>query len=197
MNETFKRIQALDRQQARAFMAVLTERLLINLHFYAALTELPQAHRTINAMALVWEALQTPKTRIDFLLQEEKLTELEEVLASHADSFGARRAGDALIALATLLESMATEREGGAWEIAQLSRHGIEQLVMAQTDDGLSEHEWQQRIVHHPLMADDEAFQAEALALLESRKATRDVCVQLRRLNDHGVSNLGLSLTAD
>lgn len=189
------RIQALEEREARTFMAALTERLLINLHFYAALTGLKQVRCADNALGLVWEALMAPASRIDFLLQEEKLATLEEMLAEDADSFGARMAGDALMALSTLLESMATDRKGGAIEVARLSTHGIAQLVMMQSDDVLNESEWQQRIDAHPLMEDEHDFQDGVLDMLAEIGTSRDSLKALRRLGrNEGVSNLGLSL---
>lgn len=202
MNEQQResRIHALSERDALAFMAALTERMLINLDFYAALTELEpkQAKRAGNALGLVWEALMAPQAQVDFLLQEEKLAALEERLAEDDDSFGARMAGDALMALSTLLESMATERKGGAIEVERLSAHGVAQLVMMQSDDELSESEWQQRIDEHPLMADESDFQDSILDALYEAGTSRDALKTLRRLgHNEGASNLGLSLNDD
>lgn len=199
MNEQQResRIYALGERDALAFMATLTERMLINLHFYAALTALERQHvkRADNALGLVWEALMTPHARIDFLLQEEKISILEQRLAEEDDSFGARMAGDALMALSTLLESMATERKGGAIEVARLSSHGVVQLIMMQSDEELTESAWQRRIDDHPLMADEQDFQDGVLDTLYEQGTARDALKVLRRLGqNHGVSNLGLSL---
>lgn len=199
MNEQQResRIHALSERDAQAFMAALTERMLINLHFYAALADLEpkQVKRADNALGLVWEALMTPRAQVDFLLQEEKLAALEERLAEDADSFGARMAGDALMALSTLLETMATERKGGAIEVARLSAHGVAQLVMMQSDDELNESVWQQRIDEHPLMADECDFQDSILDALYETGTSRDALKTLRRMGQNeGISNLGLSL---
>ena len=202
MNEQQResRIYALSERDALAFMATLTERMLINLHFYAALTDLEpkQVRRADNAFGLVWEALMTPQAQIDFLLQEEKLAALEERLSEDEDSFGARMAGDALMALSTLLESMATERKGGAIEVARLSSHGIAQLVMMQSDEELTASAWQRRIDEHPLMMDEHDFQEGVLDMLYEQGTSREALKVLRRLGQNeGVSNLGLSLNEE
>ncbi|WP_414502227.1 YjaG family protein [Zymobacter sp. IVIA_5232.4 C2] len=202
MNEQQResRIHALSERDAQAFMAALAERMLINLHFYVALSELEQKQvkRADNALGLVWEALMTPQAQIDFLLQEEKLAALEERLAEDEDSFGARMAGDALMALSTLLESMATDRKGGAVEVSRLSAHGVAQLVMMQSDEALAESEWQQRIDAHPLMADECDFQDGILDALYEAGTSREALKMLRRMGQNdGVSNLGLSLNDD
>lgn len=202
MNELQResRIHALSERDAQAFMAALAERMLINLHFYAVLAELEakQVKRADNALGLVWEALMTPQAQIDFMLQEEKLAALEERLAEDDDSFGARMAGDALMALSTLLETMATERKGGAVEVARLSAHGVAQLVMMQSDEELSESAWQQRIDEHPLMADEGDFQDSILDALYEAGTSREALKMLRRMGQNeGVSNLGLSLGDD
>ena len=202
MNEQQResRINALSERDAQAFMAALTERMLINLHFYAALAELDskQVKRADNALGLVWEALMTPRAQIDFLLQEEKLATLEARLAEDEDSVGARMAGDALMALSTLLETMATDRKGGAIDVARLSVHGVAQLVMLQSDDSLTESAWQQRINAHPLMADESDFQDSILDTLHETGTSRDALKALRRMGQNeGVSNLGLSLHDD
>ena len=190
-----RHIEALSHRNALVFMAILIERMLINLRFYAALTGLEQARRADTALALVWEALMTPAARIDFLLQEEKLAALEKALEEAGDSFGARTAGDALLALSTLLESMATDRKDGAIEVARLSRHGIAALVMAQSDEVLSASEWQQRIEAHPLMDDERAFQASVLDRLAEDGTSPEALKALRHFGRNGgVSNLGLSL---
>lgn len=199
MNEQQResRIHALSERDAQAFMAALTERMLINLHFYAALADLEQKQvkRANNALGLVWEALMMPHGQVDFLLQEEKLAALEARLAEDADSFGARMAGDALMALSTLLETMATERKGGVIEVARLSAHGVAQLVMIQSDEALSESVWQQRIDEHPLMADERDFQDSILDALYETGTSREALKVLRRMGQNdGVSNLGLSL---
>lgn len=191
------RIYDLSERDAIAFMAALVERMLINFRFYVSVCPFEGARRADSAIGLVWESLLTRQSRIDFTLQGEKLAVFEQLLDEQGDdSFGAQMAGDALVALSILLESLATERRGGAIEIAQLSRHGVIRLITLQDDDASDQEALDALLEAHPLTQDERAFEEEVLDLIaQEGSETRDAIQALRRLGQNeGVSNLGLTL---
>lgn len=192
-----QRIYALSERDTIAFMAAMVERMLINFRFYIAVCPLENARRADSAMGLVWEALTTRNARIDFGLQGEKLALFEQIFEEQEDeSFGAQMAGDALLALSILLETLATERKGGASEVARLSRHGVVRLITLQDADAHALDALDALIDEHPLMGDERNFEDSVLAQIEQEGCiTRDAVRELRRLGQNeGVSNLGLSL---
>lgn len=192
-----QRIYALSERDTIVFMAAMVERMLINFRFYIAVCPFDNARRADSAMGLVWEALTTRQARIDFGLQSEKLAVFEQSFEEQGDeSFGGQMAGDALLALSILLETLATERKGGAIEIARLSRHGVIRLITLQDDDQHENDALDALIDEHPLMSDERDFEASVLAQIEQEgSVTRDAIRELRRLGrNEGVSNLGLSL---
>jgi len=186
-----QRLQALSAAQQQAFMAALCERLLPNYALYAQMAESgnPAALRAI--LDLVWERLSVREARIDFERQAEKLAELEP--ASVDDSFGARRATEAVVALASLLDTLRGEAPEAVLEVSRISKSGVRayiELTEGEEDAG----KLAALIREHPLMADEDSFQDAVLEAAEGQ-LDRESLKALRKLGRNGgVSNLGLSL---
>lgn len=186
-----QRLQALSAAQQQAFMAALCERLLPNYALYAQVAESgnPAALRAI--LDLVWERLSVREARIDFERQAEKLAELEP--ASVDDSFGARRATEAVVALASLLDTLRGEAPEAVLEVSRISKSGVRayiELTEGEEDAG----KLAALIREHPLMADEDSFQDAVLEAAEGQ-LDRESLKALRKLGRNGgVSNLGLSL---
>ncbi len=186
-----QRLQALSAAQQQAFMAALCERLLPNYALYAQMAESgnPAALRAI--LDLVWERLSVREARIDFERQAEKLAELEP--ASVDDSFGARRATEAVVALASLLDTLRGEAPEAVLEVSRISKSGVRayiELTEGEEDAG----KLAALIREHPLMADEDSFQDAVLEAAEGQ-LDRESLKGLRKLGRNGgVSNLGLSL---
>ncbi|QTF93120.1 YjaG family protein [Halomonas sp. BM-2019] len=196
MSGFYQRLQRLESRRQQAFMAALCERLLPNHAFYhqaryAQTTGRgnPQALRAI--LDLVWERLAVKDARIDFALQAEKLA--EQAPSADDDSFGARRASEAVAALSALLDTLQGEAPEAVLEVSKASRGGVRAFI--ELTEGEEDGERLAALVRdHPLMADENDFQDAVLEAVEGPLG-RDELKALRRLGrNEGVSNLGLSL---
>lgn len=186
-----QRLVGLSLPQQQAFMAALTERLLPNYALYAETT----GHEDISGMRavldLVWEQLAVKNARIDFDKQAEKLAELEP--PAQDDSFGARRASDAVVALSAILDTLRGVSPEAVLEVSRVSKAGVRAFI--ELTEGEEDAQALSKLVKsHPLMEDENDFQD---AVLESAEAPldKDSIKALRKLGrNDGVSNLGLSL---
>ncbi|MCA1768689.1 MAG: YjaG family protein [Halomonas sp.] len=196
MSGFYQRLQELEPRSQQAFMAALCERLLPNYGFYCQALNAgtpdqgnPQALRAI--LDLVWERLAVRDAKIDFALQAEKLAALAPPAGD--DSFGARRASEALSALSALLDTLQGEAPEAVLEVSKTSRGGVRAFI--ELTEGEEDGERLAALVRdHPLMADENDFQDAVLEAVDEPLG-RDELKALRRLGrNDGVSNLGLSL---
>ena len=196
MSGFYQRLQELEPRSQQAFMAALCERLLPNYGFYCQARNAqaldpgnPPALRAI--LDLVWERLAVRDAKIDFALQAEKLAALAP--PAEDDSFGARRASEALSALSALLDTLQGEAPEAVLEVSKASRGGVRAFI--ELTEGEEDVERLAALVRdHPLMADENDFQDAVLEAIEGPLG-RDELKTLRRLGRNGgVSNLGLSL---
>lgn len=195
MSGFYQRLQALEPRRQQAFMAALCERLLPNYGFYCQALDAqgagqgnPRALRAI--LDLVWERLAVKEAKIDFALQAEKLAELAP--GEEDDSFGARRASEAVAALSALLDTLQGEAPEAVLEVSRASRGGVRAFI--ELTEGEEDGQRLAALVRdHPLMADENDFQDAALEAAEGPLG-RDELKALRRLGrNDGFSNLGLS----
>lgn len=190
MSGFYQRLQALEPRRQQAFMAALCERLLPNYALYAQTADQgnPRALRAI--LDLVWERLSVKEAKIDFALQAEKLAELAP--GEEDDSFGARRASEAVAALSALLDTLQGEAPEAVLEVSRASRGGVRAFI--ELTEGEEDGQRLAALVRdHPLMADENDFQDAALEAAEGPLG-RDELKALRRLGrNDGFSNLGLS----
>lgn len=184
-----QRLQALAAHQRQAFMAALCERLLPNYTLYAQMTGAGNPAGVRAILDLVWEQLSVREARIDFERQAEKLAELEP--PADDDSFGARRAVEVVVALASLLDTLRGEAPDAVLEVSRISKSGVRAFIeMTESEEDASR--LSKLVREHPLMADENDFQDAVLEAAE-KPLDRDALKALRRLGrNDGVSNLGL-----
>ncbi|UYG03483.1 YjaG family protein [Halomonas sp. LR3S48] len=184
-----QRLQALAPRQQQAFMAALCERLLPNYALYAKMTGAGNPAGVKAILDLVWEQLSVREARIDFERQAEKLAELEP--PSDDDSFGARRAMEVVVALASLLDTLRGDSPDAVLEVSRISKAGVRafiELAEGEEDAG----KLAKLVREHPLMADENDFQDAVLEAAES-PLDPDTLKAIRRLGrNDGISNLGL-----
>ncbi|RTQ97558.1 YjaG family protein [Halomonas nitroreducens] len=187
----FQRLQALPPRRQQAFMAALCERLLPNYAFYAETTGHGDVKGLRAVLDLVWERLAVKEACIDFERQAEKLAELEPPAGD--DSFGARRALEAVVAISALLDTLRGEAPEAVLEVSRTSRGGVRAFI--ELTEGEEDGERLTALVReHPLMVDENDFQDAVLEAVEG-ELDRDGLKALRRLGrNEGVSNLGLGV---
>ncbi|MCG6659819.1 YjaG family protein [Halomonas campisalis] len=196
MSGFHQRLLTLDPRRQQAFMAALCERLLPNYVFYHQALQgesgghvNPAGLRAI--LDLVWERLSVKEASIDFDRQAEKLAELEP--PADDDSFGARRALEAVVALSALLDTLRGEAPEAVLEVSRTSKGGVRAFIEL-TEGEEDPRRLSELIKQHPLMAEENDFQDAVLEAVEGR-LDRESLKVLRRLGrNEGVSNLGLSL---
>ncbi|AOM02520.1 DUF416 family protein [Cobetia marina] len=191
------RLEALAPVRRTAFMATLTERLLPNAGFYAEANGTASALETTRELRklldLVWEQLRVRDAKIDFSLQAEKVTAFEP--DEHDDSFGARRALEAVMALTACIDVLISEEPEAALKVSRLSADGVRALIDLQAGEGIEQEALEAMIREHPLMVDERDFQDAVLESVEAPRLERDDWRALKRLGrNEDVSNLGLSL---
>nr|WP_298380892.1 YjaG family protein [uncultured Halomonas sp.] len=187
------RLRQLNRRQQLAFMAALCERLLPNYALYVQMTGQGDVQGLRVILDLVWEALQVRDARIDFARQAEKLAGFEP--PDDDDSFGARRATEAVVALSAILDALQGDAPEAPLEVSQVSRNGVQAFIeMTEGSDDDDAERNAARLRDHPLMDEEHDFQAMVLEHAETT-LDREALKSLRRQgHNEGVSNLGLSL---
>lgn len=191
-----QRLKQLEPRRQQAFMAALCERMLPNYIFYnRALYADSSGQGDLYGLRvildLVWEHLLVKGARIDFDRQAEKLAELEP--PAEDDSFGARRALEAVVALSALLDTLRGEASEAVLEVSRASRSGVRAYIEL-TEGEEDAVRLGELVRSHSLMADENDFQDAVLEAVEGPLG-RDELKTLRRLGrNEGVSNLGLTL---
>ncbi|MFG6668444.1 YjaG family protein [Halomonas sp. HNIBRBA4712] len=187
----YQLLQTLPLTAQQAFMAALCERLIPNYTLYEQTTGHGDSHTLKTVLSLVWERLQVPGASIDFARQAEKLAECEPL--PEDESFGARRALDAVVAVNALLDTLQGEAGEAVLDVSRTSRAGVRAFIEL-TEGEVDAKKLALIIRDHPLMEDENDFQD---AVLEAVSGPLDKAAlkELRRLGRNGgVSNLGLSL---
>ncbi|HSH48095.1 MAG TPA: YjaG family protein [Halomonas sp.] len=190
-NGFHRRLRALQPRAQQAFMAALCERLMPNYRLYAQTSGQGEVRVLRSILDLVWERLLVKEARIDFDLQADKLAGCYP--PAEDDSFGARRATEAVAALSALLDTLRGESPEAIVEVSRASRGGV-QAFIAMTEGDEDDRALAARVRAHPLMADENGFQDAVLEAVEA-PLDRDALKALRRLGrNEGVSNLGIVL---
>lgn len=186
-----QRLHALAPQAQQAFMAALCERMMPNYALYSQASGQGDTKALNSVLALVWERLQVRDARIDFDLQADKLAACQP--PAEDDSFGARRAMEAVAALTALLDTLRGGSQEAVIEVSRTSRSGV-QAFIAMTEGEENSEALAAKMREHPLMADENDFQDAVLEAVEA-PLDRDALKALRKLGrNEGFSNLGISL---
>ncbi|WP_158772514.1 YjaG family protein [Cobetia sp. L2A1] len=191
------RLDALAPVRRTAFMATLTERLLPNAGFYAeangTASALDATRELRKLLDLVWEQLRVREAKIDFSLQAEKVAVFEPDEAD--ESFGARRALEAVMALTACIDVLVSEESEAALKVSRLSADGVRALIDLQAGEGVEQEALEALIREHPLMEDEHDFQDTVLESVEVPRLESNDWRALKQLGrNEDVSNLGLSL---
>ncbi|SDK71171.1 YjaG family protein [Billgrantia gudaonensis] len=194
MSGFHERLLTLSSRRQQAFMAALVERLLPNYALYAQTAGHGDVHGLRAILDLVWERLAVQGAKIDFERQAEKLAGLEP--PGDDDSFGARRALEAVVALSALLDTLQGEAPDAVLEVSRTSKGGVRAFIEL-TEGEENGQRLAALVREHPLMKEENAFQDAVLEAAEEGVLDRDALKALRRLGrNEGVSNLGLSAEA-
>ncbi|WP_404472919.1 YjaG family protein [Vreelandella venusta] len=190
----YQRLQLLPLPAQQAFMAALCERLLPNYALYEQTTGHGDSHTLRTVLSLVWERLSVPNASIDFARQAEKLAECEP--PEEDDSFGARRALDAVVSVSALLDTLQGESVEAVLDVSRTSRAGVRAFI--ELTEGEEDAQALALIIRdHPLMADENNYQDAVLDAV-SEPITKASLKEIRQLGRNGgISNLGLSLNEE
>lgn len=187
----YQRLQQLPLASQQAFMAALCERLLPNYALYEQTSGHGDGHTLRAVLNLVWERLSVPNASIDFARQAEKLAECEP--PEDDESFGARRALDAVVSISALLDTLQGESSEAVLDVSRTSRAGVRAFIEL-TEGEEDANALALLIRDHPLTEDENNFQDAVLEEV-SQPLTKDTLKDIRQLGRNGgVSNLGLSL---
>ncbi|SDO39563.1 YjaG family protein [Vreelandella arcis] len=187
----YQRLQQLPLVAQQAFMAALCERLLPNYALYEQTTGYGDGHTLRTVLNLVWERLSVPNASIDFARQAEKLAECEP--PEDDESFGARRALDAVVSISALLDTLQGESPEAVLDVSRTSRAGVRAFIEL-TEGEEDANALALLIRDHPLTEDENNFQDAVLEEV-SQPITKDSLKAIRQLGRNGgISNLGLSL---
>ncbi|WKD27700.1 YjaG family protein [Halomonas sp. KG2] len=187
----YQRLQQLPLPAQQAFMAALCERLLPNYALYQQTTGLGDEHTLQTVLSLVWERLSVSNASIDFARQAEKLAECEP--PEDDESFGARRALDAVVSVSALLDTLLGESPEAVLDVSRTSRAGVRAFI--ELTEGEEDAQALALIIRdHPLMADENDFQDAVLDAV-SEPINKTSLKEIRQLGrNNGISNLGLTL---
>ncbi len=187
----YQRLQVLPLAAQQAFMAALCERLLPNYALYEQTTGQGDGHTLRTVLNLVWERLSVPGASIDFARQAEKLAECEP--PAEDESFGARRALDAVVSISALLDTLQGDSPEAVLDVSRTSRAGVRAFIEL-TEGEEDAQKLALLIRDHPLMEDENAFQDAVLEAV-SEPLNKAALKEVRTLGrNDGISNLGLSL---
>lgn len=190
----YQQLQLLPLSAQQAFMAALCERLLPNYALYEQTTGHGDGHTLRTVLNLVWERLSVPGASIDFARQAEKLAECEP--PAEDESFGARRALDAVVSISALLDTLQGDSPEAVLDVSRTSRAGVRAFIEL-TEGEEDAQKLALLIRDHPLMADENDFQDAVLEAV-GKPLNKAALKEIRQLGRHnGISNLGLSLEDD
>ena len=187
----YQRLQLLPLPAQQAFMAALCERLLPNYALYEQTSGHGDGHTLRTVLNLVWERLSVPNASIDFARQAEKLAECEPPEGD--ESFGARRALDAVVSISALLDTLQGESPEAVLDVSRTSRAGVRAFIEL-TEGEVDAQALALLIRDHPLMEDENDFQDAVLEAV-SEPINKASLKEIRTLGrNNGISNLGLTL---
>lgn len=185
---TFARVRALQGWKAIAFSAALLERMLPNYQLFCDSTGFEDEGVCRHCLNLIWESLKSPKSRINFSLQLDKVEEATPDTQDY-DFYGVYPAIDAAIGLAAAINLITRQDEQGAVVVSKLSQGSVEAYLL------LTEEATDENVKTHPLMTFEIEVQQELLDYLETCRQNAAAADELCNLAlEAGISNIGLEL---
>lgn len=185
---TFARVRELEGWKAIAFSAALLERMVPNYELFCNATDIEESDVLRKCLNLIWESLLSPKSKINFSLQLEKVEEATPDTADF-DSFGVYPAIDAAIGVSACLNLILKQDLQGAVVISKLSQGSVENYLLA---TGEADND---NVRIHPLMVFEIEVQAELLDYLVDATNQKEACKHAKTLAlEEGISNLGIAI---
>ncbi|WP_438864584.1 YjaG family protein [Neptunicella sp.] len=187
---TFARVRELSGWQAIAFAATLVERMLPNYQLFCEASEFGDPEQYRKTLNSIWESLASPKSKINFAAQLEKI-EVAIPDAADFDVYGVYPAIDVCMSMTALILLIMDDDPQGAVVVSKLSQGSVEAFIEAATEGDVDD----QQIKQHPLMQWEISFQTELLDVIAKAKPSADVFKQLKAMaTEEGMSNIGIDL---
>lgn len=191
---TFQQVRELDGWRANAFACALVQRMLPNYQLFCEATEFADATELSNLVNLLWEALMTPKTKINHSVQLDKVEEATPEVKDF-DNYGVYPALDFSVSLEAALNLLSGDDPQGAVVISKVSQGTVEAFIDVTAEQELSNEE----IKAHPMMQREIVFQQALLEKIRELK-TRDKA-GLQDIRHFacldGMSNIGIAMDAE
>ena len=185
---TFAQVRALEGADAIAFSAALLQRMVPNYQLFCELTEFAEPDTLSKCLDLIWESLCSPKSKINFATQLEKVEEATPDVSDY-DSFGVYPALDAAIAMSSAINLIMKVDPHGAVVVSKLSQGSVEAYLLASgeaTEDDVK---------IHPLMQFEIAIQQEFLDAVTTKAPMTQKVSKLKTIAaSEGISNIGLEI---
>ncbi|MBR9791935.1 MAG: YjaG family protein [Gammaproteobacteria bacterium] len=185
---TFAQVRALEGTDAIAFSAALLQRMVPNYQLFCELTEFAEPDTLSKCLDLIWESLCSPKSKINFATQLEKVEEATPDVSDY-DSFGVYPALDAAIAMSSAINLIMKVDPHGAVVVSKLSQGSVEAYLLASgeaTEDDVKT---------HPLMQFEIAIQQELLDAVTTKAPMTQKVSKLKNIAaSEGISNIGLEI---
>lgn len=185
---TFAQVRALEGADAIAFSAALLQRMVPNYQLFCELTEFAEPDTLSKCLGLIWESLCSPKSKINFATQLEKVEEATPDVSDY-DSFGVYPALDAAIAMSSAINLIMKVDPHGAVVVSKLSQGSVEAYLLASgeaTEDDVKV---------HPLMQFEIAIQQELLDAVTTKAPMTQKVSKLKTIAaSEGISNIGLEI---
>ena len=187
---TFAQVRALEGADAIAFSAALLQRMVPNYQLFCELTEFAEPDTLSKCLDLIWESLCSPKSKINFATQLEKVEEATPDVSDY-DSFGVYPALDAAIAMSSAINLIMKVDPHGAVVVSKLSQGSVEAYLLASgeaTEDDVK---------MHPLMQFEITIQQELLDAVTTKAPMTQKVSKLKNIAaSEGISNIGLEINA-
>ena len=185
---TFAQVRALEGADAIAFSAALLQRMVPNYQLFCELTEFAEPDTLSKCLDLIWESLCSPKSKINFATQLEKVEEATPDVSDY-DSFGVYPALDAAIAMSSAINLIMKVDPHGAVVVSKLSQGSVEAYLLASgeaTEDDVKV---------HPLMQFEIAIQQELLDAVTTKAPMTQKVSKLKTIAaSEGISNIALEI---
>lgn len=186
----FQQVRELRDWQAVAFSATLLERMLPNYTLFCEVTEFADPSQYRNTLNAIWDWLSSPKSKINFSVQLDKVEELVPD-ASDFDNYGVYPAIDVAMSMSATILLILGDDPQGAVVVSKLSQGGVEAFIEASAENTLNPED----IKQHPLMLWEIETQQELLILLNSNPKGAETCKQLKALaTAEEMSNIGIEM---
>lgn len=187
----FQEVRELEGWQAVAYAATLLERMLPNYTLFCEVTEFADPSLYRNSLDAIWDWLSSPKAKINFAAQLEKIETAVPDVADF-DTYGVYPALDVAMSMTAIILLIQGEDPQGAVVVSKLSQGGVEAFIEATAEADISDAE----IKVHPLMQWEIEVQQELLVLVKKHPHNATTCKLLRVFaTEPGMTNIGIEIS--